>query len=71
MRSKKVKVLISGILTFFIISIGICVFSLLPKSEHNNYRRYLWVFQDTARKNVDTLISFGKIGEEDIEYSYI
>lgn len=69
--TKKIKFLISGILSFIIVGTGTYFCSLLPKSENNNYRRYLWVFRDTAQKNVDPMISFGEVGEEDIEYSYI
>jgi len=71
---KPVKIIIAVIVSFIIVYFGRIEYRFIRyshSSEFNNYKRYLWLFNDSVKCNIDTFICVGDIGDRDILYRYL
>jgi hypothetical protein len=71
--NKKIKFVISGILAFLIVYVGYIFFNFIRNTHHtemNDYKRYLWIFKDSAKTDIDTFFFDGDVRDRDILYQY-
>jgi len=71
--NKKFKILLSGIISLITIYLGYTIFYMFLYShttDLKNYKKYLWMFNDTIQCNIDTFSFSGAINKRDILYSY-
>lgn len=75
MKNINLRVIISGIISLIICYFVYLFFISIQYSHHiemKNYKRYLWLFNENVKKDIDTIFYVGCIGERDIlcKYSY-
>lgn len=72
--SKLSKIIISGIisliLTYFAYSIFVAIV-YKHSIEWNNHERYFWIFNDSAKVDIDTKFAAGDVRDTDILYYYL
>lgn len=71
--NKTKALIISGIIAIVIVYFGYTIFIAMiykHRTEFNNYQRYLWVFNDSVKKDIDTLACVGNVRESDTYYTY-
>lgn len=70
---KKIKIiLLIGLSLFVVYFVYTVLFFALNSHtvELHNYKRYLWLFKDSVKSDVDTLFFCGQIRDQDIYYEY-
>ncbi len=72
--NKKIKIIVSIIITLMIGYFAYDIIYIMIYNYHlelSNYKVYLWLFSDSAKKDIDTLAVGGSIRRTDKIYSYI
>jgi len=70
---KRIKIAIVSIVLLVVLYYGgntIYVFKNMHHTELTDYKRYLWIFKDSVKCDVDTFFFRGEIKDRDILYNY-
>lgn len=71
--SKTKAFFLSGIIAFLIFIIGSFIYTFSFKNHHTefgNYKKYLWLINDTVKNDIDTFLCVGEVRDRDLYYSY-
>lgn len=72
--NKITKILLSGIISIIIVYYGysFCRFFVYGhKTEMGNFKRYIWLFKDSAKSEIDSIFCAGEVKKRDIYFDYI
>ncbi|MEI8202172.1 MAG: hypothetical protein WCH34_04120 [Bacteroidota bacterium] len=67
------KIILRGVITIIVLFIGYSIFITVFYSYHTdmkNYNRYIWIFNDSTKANVDTFDFVGHVKKNNILYTY-
>jgi hypothetical protein len=71
---KKIKILILGVLIPLIVYLIYFIFIFINQGyeiKFGDYKRYLWIFNDSTQMQIDTVFAGGRVRKTDEIYSYI
>jgi hypothetical protein len=71
--NKAIRIILSGVISAIVIYFAYTIFITFKYShsaELFNSGRYIWMFNDSVQRNIDSTYCFGEVRESDILYSY-
>lgn len=72
--NKYLRFLVIGIVTLLVsyLIFTVAVFAYYShKTLHSNFKQYFWLFQDSAKTDIDPFFYLGNKGKNDMLYSYV
>ena len=71
---KNIKILILGVLIPVVACLIYFIFIFINQGyeiKFGDYKRYLWIFNDSTQTQIDTVLAGGRVRKTDEIYSYI